>query len=172
MERPDTIVNRDELDWIERENGDAFALSWKQLADDAGGKHLGCTLYRLPPGQRAHPYHFHYANEEALYVLAGEGLLRCPDGHVVLRRGDYCVLPKGDAGAHQVINTTEDPLEYLAMSTRRDPEIVYYPDSDKYLLGAKEDPSIWRLVPGDVELDYWDGESRDDLPPIPDHDEP
>ena len=161
-----TIVNRDELDWTERDHDDTFVLARKRLALAAGGDHLGCTLFQIPPDKRAHPYHFHYGNEEALYILAGEGVLRLAGDHHEIEAGDYCALPMGDAGAHQVINTGDEPLEYLAMSTMRDPDIIYYPDSDKLLCAAEQAPERWQLVPGDVELDYWDGEDASALPPV------
>lgn len=51
-------------------------LRRKQLGNAAGGEQLGCSLYEMPPGQESWPYHYHTANEEAMYVLAGRGTLR------------------------------------------------------------------------------------------------
>lgn len=48
----------------------------KQLGALAGSEKLGCSLYQLPPGCHSFPDHFHYANEEAIYVLEGQGRLR------------------------------------------------------------------------------------------------
>jgi uncharacterized cupin superfamily protein len=48
----------------------------KQLGAVAGSEKLGCSLYPLPPGCRSFPEHFHYANEEVIYVLEEKGRLR------------------------------------------------------------------------------------------------
>ncbi len=37
------------------------------------------SLWEVPPGETAYPYHFHLAEEEVLVVLNGAPLLRDPD---------------------------------------------------------------------------------------------
>ena len=62
------IVNIKDLDWKTSEHGD-FAFQDKWLAEATGGEKLGTSLYKLMPGKKCFPYHFHYANEEAVFVL-------------------------------------------------------------------------------------------------------
>jgi uncharacterized cupin superfamily protein len=46
--------------------------------------------------------------------------------------GDYIVTPPGGADlAHQLVDTGATDLVYLALSTKRLPEVVGYPDSGK-----------------------------------------
>lgn len=159
-------VNADDLDWEETDRGESVGWRRKRLAAAAGGEDLGCSLYELPAGKRAWPYHYHAGNEEALYVLSGEGILRHADGTTPLRAGDYVALPAGEDGAHRVVNDSEGPLRYLALSTMREPEVLVYPDSDKVgaMAGAAPGGESERDVNayfrrGDA-VDYWDGEEE------------
>ena len=51
-------------------------------------------------------------------------------------------------------------MKYLSISTRDMPEIVQYPDSDKYLaMASLPDGKFFdALQRADKNLDYWDGE--------------
>ena len=49
---------------------------------------LGASLWELPPGEAAYPYHFHHAEEELIVVLAGRPLLRTPAGRRRLEQGE------------------------------------------------------------------------------------
>jgi uncharacterized cupin superfamily protein len=77
-----------------------------------------------------------------------------------LREGDIVFIPPGPEYPHQIINTSDAPLKYLSISTRDTPEIVEYPDSNKFLAMDFSDPAkpfdaIQRMGDG---LDYWEGE--------------
>ncbi|SEU36571.1 cupin domain-containing protein [Stigmatella erecta] len=74
---------------------------------------------------------YHLANEEAIYVLAGQGSLRLGEETLPLKAGDYVALPAGPGTAHQLFNEGPEPLRYLALSTMQAPDIVMYPDSRK-----------------------------------------
>src|SRR5205823_7426332 len=65
-----------------------------------GAELIGCSLYEVPPGKRAWPYHYHDANEEWLVVAAGRPTLRTPAGERELAPGDVAGFPQGEAGAH------------------------------------------------------------------------
>jgi uncharacterized cupin superfamily protein len=156
-------VQESDLDWEETER-EATRFRRKRLAAAAGGTDLGCSLYELPPGGRSWPYHYHVGNAEALYVLAGEGRLRTPDGEESLTAGEYVALPTGETGAHRVCNDGDAPLRYLALSTMRDPDVTVYPDSGKVGVfgGAPPGGDGERTVAGYFRcgdaVDYWDGE--------------
>nr|WP_276259812.1 cupin domain-containing protein [Haloglomus sp. DT116] len=126
-------VNAADLEWTETEEG-ATHFRRKQLAAAAGGERIGTSLYELPPGARSWPLHYHRGNEEAFFVLAGEGRLRtdetddAEDGHPV-EAGDYVACPADERGAHQLVNTGEAPLRFLAVSTMHEPDVAVYPES-------------------------------------------
>ena len=165
MARDTRIVNTGEMEWKTGGNGERFVFEHKRPGAAAGGRQLGCSLYRLPPGKAAFPAHLHHANEEAIYVLSGQGTLRIGDSEYPVAAGDYVALPAGPSDAHQMRNTSADPLEYLCLSTMITPEVAEYPDSDKVgvmSFGSPTDkqpqPRLLKLFKGDSGVGYYDGE--------------
>lgn len=134
------IVHQDDVEWVERDNGGRLVHRRKGLGQAAGGEKLGCTLYEVPSGKRPQPYHCHYGNEEAMFILSGHGTLRTPDDERPIEAGMYISLPTGEDNTRQVINSSDEPLRYLCLSTTITPEIAYLPDSKKYFLSAGADP--------------------------------
>ncbi len=158
------IVNTADLEWNTRAHEPRFQCEHKPLAARAGGRELGCGLFRIQPGKTAFPIHFHHANEEAIYFIAGEGTLRLGEESHPVEAGDYIVFPAGGQ-AHQLINSSQRPLEYLCMSTMIQPEVVEYPDSGK--IGVRADPPeregqgrgrLHKNFLGDSDVDYYEGE--------------
>jgi uncharacterized cupin superfamily protein len=90
----------------------------------------GATVFELAPGE-ASPYHWHYGEEEWLIVLAGVPTLRTPAGERVLRAWDTAVFPRGESGAHQIRNDSDQPVRAVFFSTVSDPEVVVYPDEGR-----------------------------------------
>lgn len=156
-------INADDLSWSTPDDPDA-AWGRKQLGEAADGEAVGCSLYELPPGERSWPYHYHTANEEALYVLSGRGTLRLDDETHPLREGDYAAFPADASGAHRVVNDGDETLRYLVVSTMREPDVTVYPDSEKFGVyvgsppGGRERRSLSGYYRIDDAVDYWDGE--------------
>ncbi|MFB6090349.1 MAG: cupin domain-containing protein [Halobellus sp.] len=158
-------VNESDLDWSETER-ETTHFRRKELGAETDVDDLGASLYELPPGGSSWPYHFHTGNAEAIYVLAGSGTLRTPDGEEAIGAGDYCDFPASEDGAHRLRNDGDEPLRFLAVSTMRDPDVTVYPDSGKIGVyagsppGGEEDE---RVVAGyyreDDDVDYWEDES-------------
>ncbi len=140
---------------------DGFRARRARLGRQAGASRLGVSLWELPPGQAAYPYHFHYVEEELLIVLEGAPSLRTPDGWRALAPGEVVSLPRGATGAHQLLNETAETVRFLSCSTSGEPDIVSYPDSGK--LGAVErEPGEGRLnamFRVSETVDYYDGET-------------
>ena len=133
-----------------------FSFVRKRLAADAGGKHLGVSWFELQPGKKAFPFHYHLANEEAVFVLEGEGVLRSGEEEVPLRRGDYVAFLPGPPG-HQIINRGSEPLRYLALSTMIEPEVAVYPDSKKMGVLSRAHGFVQVHRQGEA-VDYYEGE--------------
>jgi uncharacterized cupin superfamily protein len=154
-------VNADDLDWTTRGEGDT-EMQRKQLGAAAGGEDIGCSLYRLPAGNKAWPYHYHTRNEEALYVLSGGGSIRLDGELLPLTEDDYVAMPADERGAHRVINDGDEPLVYLMVSTMDEPEVNVYPDSDRIgvFVGSPPGGDGERTVEGfydrDATVPYWD----------------
>ena len=94
-----TVINENEIEWEDDSHGGRFTYHRKALASAANAERLGCSLYVVPPGKRPFPYHYHTANEEAIFVLSGNGALRTRDETLEITAGDYGTLPVGDSGA-------------------------------------------------------------------------
>lgn len=159
------------MPWVEPNappygDGKGFAVRAKRLGAAAGAKRLGCSLYELPPGKRSFPFHYHLAQEEALYVLEGSATLRLGDQELEVAAGDYVALPIGPSHSHQLINESNAVVRYLCLSTLDFPEVAVYPDSNKVgVLGghASVDASgapLMHLARRGGDLGYYDGEER------------
>jgi uncharacterized cupin superfamily protein len=125
------------------------------------GRKVNVAVDIVPPGKRACPYHFHYAQEEVFIVLEGEGTLRVGGEQVPIRRGDVISIPPGPEFPHQILNTSGAPLKYLSLGTAEFPEVCEYPDSGKYMAYTRQDGPLLargRMHRADDALDYWDGE--------------
>ncbi len=136
-----------------------FAVRGIRVADEIGAERVGASLYELAPGERICPYHFHYANEEWLLVVAGSPTLRSPEGERVLRAGDVVCFPAGSEGAHDVRNDGAEPARVLMLSTLIYPEVPVYPDSNKIGTRPVEVGGDDRLnfIRADA-VDYFEGE--------------
>lgn len=136
------------------------------IAPLIGARQLGYNLTSVPPGKRAFPFHNHCVNEEMFFVIEGEGEVRIGEETFPLRKGDIVACPAGGKEtAHQIINTGDAELKYLAVSTKLSPEIAEYPDSGKFgvlaELSVTDDgaPRTFRYIGREeLSLDYWEGE--------------
>jgi len=160
-------VNEKDVETITKSHETGFAIERKKLAAAAGGEQLGCSIYVIPPGKKSWPYHYHTANEEAMYVLKGEGTLRAREGKTAIEAGDYLAFPTGEAYARRVINDSDEPLRYLCFSTMREPEISVFPDSGKIgafaggVSGACSGDPVDECFERSAAVDYWTGEPSD-----------
>ncbi|MFP4626882.1 MAG: cupin domain-containing protein [Natronomonas sp.] len=156
-------INESEVEWTTLDDG-GRRIERKKLASKADGDELGCSLYRLPEGNRSWPYHYHTGNEEALFVLDGTGTLRLNGNELPLESGDYVALPGNERGAHQVINDSPGRLRYLMVSTMSEPEVTVYPDSDKIGVfvgsppGGEGERSVHGYHRTADAVDYWTDE--------------
>jgi uncharacterized cupin superfamily protein len=155
------LVHETELDWAETDEGDA-RFRRKQLGQAAGGDALGASLYELPPGEQSWPYHYHTGNEEAIHVLAGEGLLVLDGDEHAVEAGHFAVFPPDESGGHRVVNDADEPLRYLAVSTMHDPDVTVYPELGKVGVfagsppGGRGERTVHGYFDRDDTVDYWD----------------
>jgi uncharacterized cupin superfamily protein len=134
-----------------------------RLGRRAGSERLGASLYELPPGQAAWPYHYHLANEELVVAVSGNPSLRTPAGTRTLEEGEVVPLLAGEGGAHQVRNEGDAPIRLLVVSQMVAPDVVVHADSGKVGVrgappGAPEEGSLQGWFAFGSEVDFWDGE--------------
>ena len=137
---------------------EGYRAGFVRLGPLVGGTMLGGTVYELPPGQSICPYHYEYGNEEWLVALDGRPTVRHPAGEDALEPGEVVCFPVGPEGAHKITNRTDAPVRVLMLSTKIEPSVAVYPDSDKIGVwpGDKRDNILVRRESG---VDYWDRET-------------
>ena len=102
----------------------------KRLGNAAGLDQFGVNLTTLKPGAASAQRHWHAAEDEFVYVVAGE-LVLCEDGgEVVLRPGDAAGFKAGVANGHCLVNRSGSDAVYLEIGTRAVRERAEYPDID------------------------------------------
>jgi uncharacterized cupin superfamily protein len=151
-------VFRPEFD--ESRDHPGFRARRARVGQQVGAERLGASLWEVPAGGAAYPYHLHLGEEELVVVLAGRPSLRSPEGWRELDEGEVVSFPRGEAGAHQLVNRTAETVRFLAISTNGEPDIVLYPDSGK-VAAAERTPSgggFRKLFRLEDEVDYYDGE--------------
>lgn len=145
---------------VAHRSGDGFRVRRARVGHQLGTERLGVSIWEVPPRQAAYPYHYHLAEEELVVVLEGTPSLRDLEGWRELEEGEVCSFPRGERGAHQLMNRSASTVRLLALSTHGEPDIVLYPDSGK--LGAAERlPSgggLRKFFRLSDDVDYYDGE--------------
>jgi uncharacterized cupin superfamily protein len=130
-----------------------------RIGRQAGSRRLGASVWELPAGQAAYPYHAHLGEEELVVVLAGRPSLRTPAGWRDLEPGTVVAFPRGEQGAHQLANRGDTAVRFLALSTNDTPDIVLYPDAGK--IGVNERRPDGSGFAGffflESAVEYWDG---------------
>ena len=152
-------VNIHDGEWSEFGHGETFKSHRKGLTDKAPNSGIGCSMFRVSPGKSAFPKHAHLTNDESVFVLSGTGTMIVGDSEFVVKQGDYIPLPKGEDGAHKLVNTSNADIEYLCFSTKATPEVVIYPDSNKTGIFHFDRAHRLREMYDRIPVDYWKGEA-------------
>ena len=154
-------INLDALEFeYDGEDPEGYKAGMARFGDSIGAAMLGGTVYVLPPGQSICPYHYEYGNEEWAIVLEGRPTLRHPGGEEQVEPLDVFCFPNGPDGAHKFTNATDETVRVLLISTKVDPSMAIYPDSDK--IGAWPGPEFRQdhiLVRRGSHVEYYDGET-------------
>lgn len=151
-------INRPVFEEGERPEG--FRSKRARIGYELGTERIGCSFWELPPGEAAYPYHFHYADEELVIVIAGRPTLRTPEGTRELEEGEVVHFPLGEEGAHQLYNQTEEPVTFLAVASSGRPDVIVYPDTDKIGVGERlpKGGGLRAFFRRGDRVDYFEGE--------------
>ena len=102
----------------------------QKLGDPAGLTQFGVNLLVLPPGAWSSQRHWHTAEDEFVYVLAGEVTLVTDAGNEVLRAGDCAGFKAGDSNGHCLQNRSDAEARVLEVGSRVKGNAAHYPDID------------------------------------------
>jgi uncharacterized cupin superfamily protein len=143
--------------WNDEVEHEGFAFKDGYVGPAIGAELIGGSLYEVAPGKKLWPYHVHHGNEEWAIVVRGRPTLRTPEGERELAEGDVAAFPRGRAGAHQIVNRTDEPVRVLMLSTLLSPDVIEYLDSGKVSATSPADGRLFRARVG-PDVEYWDGE--------------
>lgn len=145
----------DELEARHKVGSGEYEYYRRDFVKRTEGRRCVVSVYELPPGKSAYPYHYHVTVEETFYIVSGRGTLRTPEGERTVRAGDMLFFPAGEGGAHKLTNTSDEPLVYIDFDTADSLDAAFYPDSGKV--------GVWGAGVNKVfltrdEVDYYQGE--------------
>ena len=104
--------------------------SRKRLGRAAGLTQFGVNLCTLKPGAASSQRHWHENEDELVYVLAGEVVLREDDGETVLKPGDAAAWKAGVANGHCLVNRSDRDAVFIEVGSRAPTERAHYSDID------------------------------------------
>jgi uncharacterized cupin superfamily protein len=109
----------------------------QRLGDAAGLTDFGVNLLRLPPGAWSSQRHWHTAEDEFVFILAGEVVLVTDAGEEILEAGDCAGFKAGIADGHHLQNRSPHDAVMLEVGSRKTAEDEGdYPDIDlRFLKG-------------------------------------
>ncbi|MCX4243496.1 cupin domain-containing protein [Paraliomyxa miuraensis] len=117
----------------------------RALGDALGLTKIGVNLTTLMPGRESSMRHFHTLEDELVFVLEGEVVLRTDAGEQVLTAGTCAGFPAGATDGHQLVNRSDRPARYLEISNRDPQDGAEYPDVDlAYHIGPGDTPVFTR----------------------------
>ena len=102
----------------------------KRLGNAVGLDQFGVNRTTLKPGAWSAQRHWHEAEDELIYVLEGELVLREDSGEIVLKPGDAAGWKANTPNGHCLINRTQRDAVYLEIGSRAIKETAHYPDID------------------------------------------
>lgn len=113
----------------------------RALGDALGLTRFGVNLTTLFPGKESSMRHYHSHEDELVFILEGEVVLRSDEGEQVLTAGMCAGFPAGSKNGHQLVNRGERPARYLEIGNRDPADTAAYPDVD--LAVGKDAAGAW-----------------------------
>ena len=102
----------------------------RRIGDALGLTRIGINYTLLPPGKESSMRHWHTHEDEFVFVLEGEVVLRTEAGEQLLTAGMCAGFPAGTEDGHQLINRGERAALYLEVSNREPADGASYTDPD------------------------------------------
>jgi uncharacterized cupin superfamily protein len=106
----------------------------RRIGDALGLTRIGINYTILPPGKESSMRHWHTHEDEFVFVLQGEVVLRTEAGEQLLKAGMCAGFPAGAQDGHHLINRSAADAVYLEISNRDSADGAHYADPDVDLL--------------------------------------
>lgn len=107
--------------------GDA---SWLALSEQFDLTQFGVNLETLAPSAESALRHWHDLEDEFVYVLEGELVLRTNEGDSILTAGMCVGFKAGAENAHHLVNRSDALARFMIVGSRNSADKCYYPDDD------------------------------------------
>jgi uncharacterized cupin superfamily protein len=118
---------------------------------EAGGlTQFGAFIEVLQPGCRSSIEHWHSAEDEMVYVLAGEITVVEGGAEKLVPAGGAATFRAGVPVGHYLENRSASPTRCLVVGTRAPVDHITYPDNDRVCLRDRSLPDdIWTNLAGE-----------------------
>lgn len=127
---PATVTARTGSQYPEPFRSRVLPREKRALGDALGLTKIGINVTTLHPGKESSIRHYHSREDEFVYVLEGEVVLRTDEGEQTLTAGLCAGFPAGTKNGHQLVNRSDAPARYLEISNRDPADLAEYPDDD------------------------------------------
>jgi uncharacterized cupin superfamily protein len=155
IKRPFAIES---VPWQEYGQGTRFAGRVRVLSNTRceGGARIGVGIDEIPPGCQSNQAHYHYAEEEHIWILEGRVTLRLGAERIAMKAGDYVTFPAGQKAGHCLVNESEETCRYVTIGEKRNPlDVAVFTDTNKVSVTATGE-----IYDKAATKKYWDGEER------------
>ena len=92
--------------------------------------------------------HWHTREDELVFILEGELVLKTDEGEQLLSAGTCAGFPAGVRNGHQLINRTDRAARYLEISNRDPEDGAEYPDVDLLYRQAPDGSAVFTRKDG------------------------
>lgn len=147
---PATITPRTTSGYPEEFRSRVTPREKRALGDALGLTRFGVNLTTLPPGKESSLRHYHAREDELVYILEGEVVLRTDEGEQLLTAGMCAGFPAGTTNGHHLVNRSDRPARYLEIGNRDPADSVGYSDVDMTCSKNAEGTWIYRRRDGSV----------------------
>lgn len=131
---PETVEAKCSTTYPEPYRSRVLPREKRRLGDALGLTKLGINRTTLPAGKESSMRHWHSHEDEFVFMLEGEVVLRTNAGEQVLRAGQCAGFPAGVQDGHQFINRSDRPAIYLEVSNRDPEDGAQYSEADVDML--------------------------------------
>ena len=140
---PATVQPRSTYGYPEPFRSRVLPREKRALADAVGLTKIGINLTTLFPGRESSMRHHHTLEDEFVFVLEGEVVLRTDEGEQLLTAGTCAGFPAGSKNGHQVVNRTNRPARYLEISNSDPEDSAQYSDVDLAYAKAADGSAVY-----------------------------
>jgi uncharacterized cupin superfamily protein len=119
---PQAVAARSQSSYPEPYRARVLPREVRALGDALGLTRIGVNLVRIFPGKASSMRHWHTHEDEFVYVLEGELVLRTDAGEQILCAGmcaGMCAgFPASERDGHHLLNKSATPAAFLVVSNR------------------------------------------------------